>query len=180
MHWNMPIVNTHNDYHTLRKYLKKRFRTKEAPFVARRQLPFLKQQEHETMEYFFQRVYSLTLEAYEKCEGNIIEEMSVETFIGGCKEKCAAIHAMDMESRTIHRALPFVKTALANDNALLSGRSSAYYHRQVIFQDKAHKTTAVESSDKLQNQIDSLTKAIEPLNVECAKQMFRSKKIKNT
>ena len=157
-------VNAHNEYNTLKKYLKRRFSTKEAPVVARRQLPFLKQQEHETLEEFSQRVYSLTLDAYEECEGDIIEEMAVETFLRGCKEKSAARHAMAMEPRTIHKAFKFVKTALANDRALFGGRSSAYYHRQVTFQDETKKTT--ESPDKLQNQIDSLTKAIETLNTK--------------
>lgn len=35
-------------------------------------------------------------------------------------------HAMDMEPRTIHKALEFVKTALANDRALFGGRGNAY------------------------------------------------------
>lgn len=38
---------------------------------------------------------------------------------------------MDMEPRTIHKALEFVKTALANDRALFGGRANAYYHRLV-------------------------------------------------
>lgn len=111
------------------------------------------------MEEFSQRLYSLTLDAYEECDGDIIEEVAVETSLRGCKEKSAARHAMDMEPRTIHKALKFVKTALANDRELFEGRSIAYYHRQVTFQEKTKKTT--ESPDKLQNQIDSLTKAIE-------------------
>ena len=157
-------VNVHNDYHTLKKYLKRRFSTKEAPVVARRQLPFLKQHENETMEEFSQRVYSLTLDAYEECEGDIIEEMAVEAFLRGCREKSAARHAMDMEPRTIHKALKFVKTALANDRALFGGRTNAYYHRQVTFQDESNKTACTGSAGNLQDQIDILTKAIETLN----------------
>jgi hypothetical protein len=80
-------VDAHHDYNTLKKYLKRRFSTKEAPIVARRQLPFLKQQEHESLEEFSQRVYSLTLDAYEDCEGGIIEEMAVETFLRGVRRK---------------------------------------------------------------------------------------------
>ena len=108
-------------------------------------------------------MYSLTLDAYKEREGDNIEEMAVETFLRSCEEKSPARHGIDMEPRTIHKALNFVKTALANDRALFGGRSSAYYHRQVTFQDETKKTTAIESPDKLQNQIDSLTKAIETL-----------------
>lgn len=57
-------VNVHNDYHTLKQYLKRWFSTKEAPVVARRQLTFLKQHDNETIEEFSQRVLSLTLDAY--------------------------------------------------------------------------------------------------------------------
>lgn len=40
-------VSVYNDYHTLKKYLEKGFSTNEAPIVARRQLPFLKQLDNE-------------------------------------------------------------------------------------------------------------------------------------
>lgn len=73
-------------------------------------------------------------------------------------------HAMDMEPRTIHKALEFVKTALANDRALFGGRANAYYHRLVTFQDESNKTVSTCSTDNLQEQIDSLTKAIATLN----------------
>lgn len=157
-------VNVHNDYNTLKKYLKRRFSTTEAQVVARRQLPFLKPHENEAMEEFSQRVYSLTLDAYEECEGDIIEEMAVETFLRGCREKSAARHAMDMEPRTIHKALKFAKTALANDRALFGGGANAYCHRQVTFQDDSNKTACTGSTGNLQEEIDILSKAIETLN----------------
>lgn len=113
------------------------------------------------MEEFYQRVYSLTLDAYEECEGDIIEEMAVKTFPRGCREKSATRHAMDIEPRTIHKALKFVKTDLANDRTLFWGRANAYYHRQVAFHDESNKTASTGSTDNLQEQI---TKAIEALN----------------
>lgn len=62
------------------------------------------------------------------------------------------------------RLLEFVKTALANDITLFGGRANAYYHRLVTFQDESKKTVSTCSTDNLQEQIDSLTKAIETLN----------------
>ena len=88
------------------------------------------------MEEFSQRLYTLTFDSYEECDGDIIEEMAVETSLRGCKEKNAARHALNMEPRTIHKALKFVKTVLANDMALFEGRSRGYYHRQVTFQEE--------------------------------------------
>lgn len=85
------------------------------------------------MKFFSQRVYFLILDAYEECEGDIIEEMAVEVVLKGCREKTEARRAMDMEPRTIHKALQFVKT---NDIALFGGRANAYYHSLVTFQDK--------------------------------------------
>jgi hypothetical protein len=105
------MVDAHHDYNTLKKYFKRRFSTKEAPIVACRQLTFLKQQEHKSLEDFSQRVYSLTLDAYENCEGGIIEEMAVETFLQGCKEKGAARHAMDKEPHAIDKALKLVSNS---------------------------------------------------------------------
>uniref|UniRef100_K1QJA6 Uncharacterized protein n=1 Tax=Magallana gigas TaxID=29159 RepID=K1QJA6_MAGGI len=62
--------------------------------------------------------------------------MAVETFPRVCREKSATRHARDMETRTIHKALKFVKTAKANDRTLFGGRVNAYYHRQFTFRDK--------------------------------------------
>jgi hypothetical protein len=82
--------------------LKRRFRTKEAPVVARRQLLFLRQREHEPLEEFSQGVYPLTVDAYQECEDDIIEEMAVETFLRSCKDKGAERHAIDIEPHIDH------------------------------------------------------------------------------
>lgn len=69
------------------KYLKRRFSTAGAPIVARRQLPFLKQHENESIEELYQRANLLTLNVYEECEGDAIDEMTVKLFFGVVRRK---------------------------------------------------------------------------------------------
>jgi hypothetical protein len=77
--------------------IKQRFSRKEAPLFARRQLPFIKQHENESIEEFALRVYFFTLDGNESCEGNIIEEIAMETFLRSWRNKQATMKARERE-----------------------------------------------------------------------------------
>jgi len=74
--------------------MKRRFTKKPQPVIARRQLPYVRQQENESLEDFAHKVYMLALGGYEKCEDDALEDIATEAFLWGCKEKEAAIKAM--------------------------------------------------------------------------------------
>lgn len=96
-------ANKHCDFKDLKRQLKQRFSRKKGPIIARRQLPFTKQLENENVADFAQRVYSLALDVYENCKGNMIEGFSIETFLRGCRDKEAAMKAMDREPTKLQK-----------------------------------------------------------------------------
>lgn len=103
------IVNINCDYKDQKGQLKQRFGRKEVPIIARSQLPFTKQLKNENVEDFAQRVHFLAVESYEKFEGNMIEDISIETFLRGCRDKEASIIAMGREQTTLRKAVKYVK-----------------------------------------------------------------------
>jgi hypothetical protein len=144
-------VNQNGDFKELKRQLKQRFSRKEVPILARRQLPFTRQLENENVEEFSQRVYFLALDGYESCEGNMIEEIAIETFLRGCRDKEAAMKAMDREPTTLQKAVKYVKTAIANHRALYGTRGSSkvvfYSQRHVSFSSR-EGSPAGEPSDR--------------------------------
>jgi competence ComEA-like helix-hairpin-helix protein len=119
-----------HDFKKLKKALKHRFSCKDAPMAARRQLQFIKQKEEESLEQFSQRTYFLTLDGYSTAGDKTIQQLSIETFLRGCRDKEAAKAAMEKEPRTLHKALKYVKASAANQKAIFGSRSSVYHQRQ--------------------------------------------------
>lgn len=156
-------VNQNGDYGDMKRQLKHRFSRKEEPILARRQLPFTRQLENENVEEFAQRVYFLALDGYKSCEGNMIEEIAMETFLRGCRDKEAAMKAMDREPTTLQKAVKYVKTAIANHRALYgprgSARTSTFAQRQVSVPSRegslASDSSLSRADSKLSKQKDS-------------------------
>ena len=134
-------INQNGDYKDLKRQLKQRFSRKEVPVLARRQLPFTKQYENEGVEEFAQRVYFLALDGYESCEGNMLEEIATETFLRGCRDKEAAMKAMDREPATLQKAVKYVRTAIANHRAVYGSRGNT---RPVTL---AHRQASIPSRE---------------------------------
>lgn len=70
---------------------------------GRTSLPFTKQLKNEHVEKFAQRVFFWEL-GYESCEENMIEETALETSLRYCRDKEAAMKAMDREPTTLQKA----------------------------------------------------------------------------
>jgi hypothetical protein len=78
--------------------------------------------------------------------------MATEAFLRGCREKEAARAAMEKEPRSIHKALKYVKTSLANQCAIFGVRGSSYGQRQVTFSDQDY---GVERDDAYEARLVS-------------------------
>jgi hypothetical protein len=117
-------VSVNDNYKDLKRQLKQRFSRKEVSVLAHRQLPFTKQYENEDVEEFAQCVYFLALYGYQSCEGNMLEEIATETFLPDCRDKEAAVKAMDRKPATLQKAVKYVQTAIVNDRAVYGSRGS--------------------------------------------------------
>ena len=145
-------VNKDDDYDSLRKKMKRRFSKKPEPVTARRQLQYVRQQEHESLEDFAHKVYVLALDGYEKCDDDAIEDIATEAFLRGCKEKEAAIKAMEKNPVTLSKAIKFVKTSLANQKAIFGSAKTSLAQRQVTFSD----TEGTNSKEKENSHMQRL------------------------
>ena len=114
--------------------MKRRFSKKPEPVTARRQLQYVRQQENESLEDFSHTVYVLALDGYEKCEDDALEDIATEAFLRGCKEKEAAIKAMEKNPVTLSKAIKFVKTSLANQKAILGQQKISWFKDKLPFQ----------------------------------------------
>jgi hypothetical protein len=52
------------------------------------------------------------LDGYEKCENDALEDIATEAFLRGCKEKEAALKAMEKSAASLSKAIKVVKTSL--------------------------------------------------------------------
>ncbi|CAC5392532.1 unnamed protein product [Mytilus coruscus] len=128
-------------YDELRKFMKRRFSTKEEASAARRQLQYIRQLDGETIEEYAERLHFLTMDRYYRSKNDTIDQIDTEAFLRGCQEKEAARIVIEKNPRTINEALKWIKSSLANQKAIYgarksySGRPQSYFQRQVTFSD---------------------------------------------
>ena len=125
------------DYYKLKKTMTRRFSTKEAPIAARRQLMSIRQKEGENLEEYSQRVQFLCMDGHPEAREETIDQIAVEAFLRGCRDKDAAKSAMEKNPRSIYKALKYVKASQNNQQALFGNRST-YSTRQVTFADERY------------------------------------------
>jgi hypothetical protein len=89
------------EYNVLRADLRRRFSTKEAPVSARRQLQFLRQQESEQLEEFSQRIYFMAPDGFDKGNPEVVDQISTEAFLRGCRDKEAARSVLEKDPSSI-------------------------------------------------------------------------------
>ena len=121
---------TLKNYKKLLKALKKRYGQSDPPTAVRRQLLVLKQREDESLDEYAERTLTLVSEGFPTGSANIVRGLAVDQFLRGCRDKQAALSAMDKEPKTVHKALKYVKNALHNQRAVM-GKSVAFTTRQV-------------------------------------------------
>ena len=118
-------------YKALRKELKNRFSKAEEPTTARKKLKQIKQNEGETLEEFSQRVYFICLDAFKYDPLQTLEANAAEYFLEGCREKAAALKAMDAKPQSLHKALKLVKEAKASIEAIFGNQAATLKVRQL-------------------------------------------------
>ena len=111
-------------YCELVRCLERRFNVKDPPSAARRQVSLASQTEDESIEEFSQRIYSLTVDAYPKARRSTVDDIAVEAFLKGCRDKPSAEVTLDKEPRSVEEALRLMNTASANRQALSSTAKS--------------------------------------------------------
>jgi hypothetical protein len=74
-------------------------------FPAPSMFQYARQQDNESLEDFAHKVYVLALDGYEKCEDDTLEDIATEAFLRGCKEKEAAIKAMEKNPPSLPKAI---------------------------------------------------------------------------
>ena len=99
-------MNTY--YETLKKGLTEKFGNKDQPSSFRRELQSVKQSDGETFEEFGQRIIFLVIEGHPQAKKETIEEITVETFFKGCKDRAAVEISMLKDLETIADAVKMV------------------------------------------------------------------------
>ncbi len=119
------------DYRRLVKALDRRFGDREEPSMMRRHLQTALQGEEEELDDWADRVFQLVRDSYPHGNEDVLQEMAIESFFRGCREKRAVATAADKLPKTLSAALKLVKTTIGNQRAFLGSR--AYSTRQVGF-----------------------------------------------
>ncbi|CAC5409272.1 unnamed protein product [Mytilus coruscus] len=109
------------------------------------------------------------MDGFDKCDPDALEDISVEAFLRGCKEKEAAMKAIEKNPTSLSKAVKYVKTSLANQKAIFgSGKISAYSQRQVIFSDTEksshNELVRMPQSTCLENELKNLSSLVGKLS----------------
>ena len=119
-----------------------RFDLKEEPIAARQRLHSSKQEEDETLESYLQRIMTITLDGYKSERTALIQQVSTEAFLRGCKHKEAATMVMNESPSTIHEACKRIKTILANKKAISGGKVS--FQEKVFSVEEENRVAGIE------------------------------------
>ena len=133
---------TLKDYKKLLRALKKRYGQSDPPTSVRRQLLTLKQKEEDSLEEFAERAQTMAQEGFPGVTNKAIRGIAVDHFLRGCRDKQAALAAMDKDPQNIHKALKYVKSAIYNQRAVM-GKSVSFTARQMNFGDDAEADVPV-------------------------------------
>ena len=131
-----------DNYDGLRQELALRFDLKEEPIAARQRLHSSKQEEDETLESYLQRIMTITLDGYKSERTALIQQVSTEAFLRGCKHKEAATMVMNESPSTIHEACKRIKTILANKKAIGGGKVS--FQERVFSVEEENRVAGIE------------------------------------
>ncbi|ELU13954.1 hypothetical protein CAPTEDRAFT_199105 [Capitella teleta] len=133
------------DYAELVRRLEARFGRREPPVTVRRKLQDLEQETDETIEEFVEKAQQLAIYGYPDAPMHIIETVAADAFLKGCREKYAALTAMNQNPQTVIMAVELVNAAMHNQNVLLGDRSKSKL-RQVLRFEEPEDTPSVRQA----------------------------------
>ncbi|ESO95981.1 hypothetical protein LOTGIDRAFT_175002 [Lottia gigantea] len=116
-------------YREVKKELNFRLSEKDEPVSARRELQSLRQLETESLRA--QRVQTLAMDGYTDASSKTRNQIAIECFLRGCKEKDAVQKAMEKNPKSVQDALKHMRLFLANQKSLFGSKN--FSHRQVNF-----------------------------------------------
>ena len=125
----LPLKDRDN-FAGLRNRLEVRYGMKDPPHTLRHHLQFIKQLVEEDLESFAERVQQLAYNAYPEAQDRTVSDACVDAFLRGCREKRAALSAMDHGPSSLNIAIRLVKSAVHNQRALFGDNNKV---RQVSF-----------------------------------------------
>ena len=96
---------------------------------------------------------SITLDGHKNERSSLIQQVATEAFLRGCKHKDAATTVMNESPATIHEACKWVKTILANKEAIGGGK--------VSFQERLFTVAEETRVSGLEKKVDDLAKTIQ-------------------
>ncbi|CAC5360378.1 unnamed protein product [Mytilus coruscus] len=102
------------------------------------------------------------MDGFDKCDPEALEDISVEAFLRGCREKKSAMKAMEKSPTSLSKAVKYVKTSLANQKAIFgSGKTADYAQRQVTLSNTEksmhNEPMKMPQSTCLENELQNLS-----------------------
>ena len=107
-----------NNYRELIQSFDNRFNRLEPPTTVRRRLQDVKQGASETLEEFAEQVRKLALDGFPGATLDVVDAVAADAFLKGCRDKSAALLAMQQRPQTVDQAAEWVKEAVHNQNVL--------------------------------------------------------------
>lgn len=115
---------TQNNYRELLQRMGNRFNKQEPPTTVRRRLQELKQGAEESLEEFAEHARRLALDGFPGAGVEVIDAVAADAFLKGCRDKSAALIAMQQRPQTVDQAAEWVKEAIHNQNVLYGDSKS--------------------------------------------------------
>jgi len=149
-------LRVQEDYDDLLDCLVNRYDIKEQPSSYRRELQALKQREDETLDEFGDRAYELAVEGYPDCDEGMLQSITADNFLSGCRDKQAACIASEKENINIAAAVCHVRETQHNIKRMGLNRANI---RQVSFSSPSRvlkPETKTSSQDQLCTLLERL------------------------
>ena len=122
-----------DNYKLTCKKMEERFGCKDLPNVIHRQLQELRQFPEESLEEYAERAQDLAVNGFPGTSDDFIQIVSTDAFLKGCKDKQAALVAMDKDPVNINRVVQLVKSAITNQKVVLGIKKADV--KRVTFQE---------------------------------------------
>ena len=148
------------NYRRLMRDLRKRYGQKDPPSSSRRQLGYTKQDENEDLEDYAERIHQLVLDGHPGVDDRNIQNLAVDAFLRGCRDKLAALLAAGKKPKTILKAVRRVNEAVHDQKAL--GKPLGV--RQVTF-----RTDSPSRSPSTDRSTGRRSESVKPVGDELSK-----------
>ena len=141
-----------NSFLELKNQPKLRFDLSDEPVAARQKLNTLKQEPDETLEGFMQQVLNVATDGYRDFKTTVLQQMAVEAFLRGCRNKESASLVLISTPKTIQEACQRLKTIVANKKALDGPK--------VSFQERLFSAQEEKRVSDLERKVSEMTNMV--------------------